>query len=67
MAQKIVTDDVKIKFQFDKNKFYTVMQILCQKVPELDINKACLLLYFIDREHLRSRGRPVQPLGVHIN
>ena len=49
----------QIRFRFDRDKFFTVMQVLCQKIPDLTILKALKLLYFIDREHLRARGKPV--------
>ena len=48
-----------IRFSFDRQKFVTVMQLLGQKTPSLDILKAVKLLYLIDREHLRGYGRPV--------
>jgi uncharacterized phage-associated protein len=52
-----------IRFNFDKQKFFAVMQIVSEKALSVDILKAMKLLYFIDREHLRKYGRPV--LGDH--
>ena len=48
-----------IRFNFDKEKFFALMQIMCEKVPDLDILKAVKLLYFIDREFLLQYGRPI--------
>ena len=50
---------MKVKFKFDEEKFTAVMQILCQEVDDLDMNKALMLLYFIDKEHLLKYGRPI--------
>ena len=48
-----------IRFTFDRDKFKTVMQILGRETSGLDVLKAVKLLYFIDRLHLRTYGRPV--------
>jgi len=48
-----------IRFSFDKEKFFALMQILCEKVPDLDKLKAVKLMYFIDRECLLKYGRPI--------
>jgi len=50
---------ISIRFFFDREKFVTAMQILCRRTDNLDMLKAVKLLYFIDREHLRTYGRPV--------
>lgn len=56
-------DNTEIHFPFDKDKFLTVMQILCQETKDLDVLKAVKLLYLIDREHIRAYGHPL--LGDH--
>jgi uncharacterized phage-associated protein len=48
-----------IRFTFDRDKFKTVVQVLAQKTTGLDVMKSVKLLYFIDREHIRTYGRPV--------
>ena len=54
-----INNSPEIRFSFDKDKFITVMQILSQRTPNLDSLKAVKLLYLIDREYLRTNGRPV--------
>jgi uncharacterized phage-associated protein len=48
-----------IKFNFNKDKFLALMELMCQKVPDLDRLKAAKLLYFIDRASLLEYGRPI--------
>ena len=50
---------IMIHFEFQENKFWALMQLLCERIPDLDKLRAVKLLYFIDRECLLSDGAPV--------
>jgi uncharacterized phage-associated protein len=59
ISESLPTSNNMITFQFEKDKFFTVMQVLCEKAPDLDILKAAKLLYFLDRVHILKHGRPI--------
>jgi uncharacterized phage-associated protein len=52
-----------IRFDFRPEKFVNAIAFLAQSCPGVTKMKACKILFFADKEHLRRFGRPI--VGDH--
>lgn len=50
---------MRIAFTFSEPKFCALMQIMAERIDDLDRLKAAKLFYFIDKQCIKETGRPV--------
>ena len=48
-----------MRFEFRPEKFVSAIALLAQTCPGITKMKACKMLFFADKEHLRRFGRPI--------